>query len=257
VKDDAFASRLEVAYRELQSYMTQKGWFATTFPECASARLAYFSMEYGIHECLPIYSGGLGVLAGDHLKTASDLGLPLVGIGLAYAEGYFRQALNRDGLQQERYPTNDWSRMPVSPVFQQGSTTKRLVIDVTYPDRVIKAQLWKAQVGRVPLFLLDTNIAENRAEDRTITGPLYGGDSEFRVRGDHARHRRRTRARAMRYRRRCAMNGGTRRSSRWSASGGSFAIAAPRSGRRRGVLRAEHLHDAHPCRGDRRVLVRS
>jgi starch phosphorylase len=182
VKDDAFASRLEVAFQQLQRYMTQKGWFATTFPECASARIAYFSMEYGIHECLPIYSGGLGVLAGDHLKTASDLGLPLVGIGLAYAEGYFRQALNRDGLQQEKYPMNDWSRMPVSPVFQQGSDTKRLVIDVTYPDRVIKAQLWKAQVGRVPLFLLDTNIAENRAEDRTITGPLYGGDSEFRVR---------------------------------------------------------------------------
>ena len=179
--DDAFLGRLEVAHATLQRYMTREGWFAKSFPAAAGARIAYFSMEYGIHECLPIYSGGLGVLAGDHLKTASDLGLPLVGIGLAYAEGYFRQALNRDGLQQERYPVNDWHRMPVSPVLQAG-TDKRLVIDVTYPGRVVKAQLWKAQVGRVPLFLLDTNIAENLPEDRTITGPLYGGDSEFRVR---------------------------------------------------------------------------
>jgi starch phosphorylase len=179
--DDAFLGRLELAYGTLHRYMTREGWFAKTFPECAGSRIAYFSMEYGLHECLPIYSGGLGVLAGDHLKTASDLGLPLVGIGLAYAEGYFRQALNRDGLQQERYPVNDWHRMPVQPVMLDA-TDKRLVIDVTYPDRVVKAQLWKAQVGRVPLFLLDTNIAENQPEDRTITGPLYGGDAEFRVR---------------------------------------------------------------------------
>jgi len=178
--DDAFLGRLETAHATLQRYLSRDGWFKKTFPECDGARIAYFSMEYGIHECLPIYSGGLGVLAGDHLKTASDLGLPLVGIGLAYAEGYFRQALNRDGLQQERYPINDWNRMPVSPVnTAQG---KRLIIDVTYPDRVVHAQLWKAQVGRVPLFLLDTNIAENRTEDRAITGPLYGGDAEFRVR---------------------------------------------------------------------------
>lgn len=179
--DDAFLGRLDFAHATLQRYMTREGWFAKTFPECAGARIAYFSMEYGLHECLPVYSGGLGLLAGDHLKTASDLGLPLVGVGLAYAEGYFRQVLNRDGLQQERYPTNDWSRMPVSPVFLDATGT-RLVIDVTYPDRVVKAQLWKAQVGRVPLFLLDTNIAENRAEDRGITGSLYGGDAEFRVR---------------------------------------------------------------------------
>jgi starch phosphorylase len=178
--DDAFLGRLETAYATLQRYLLRDGWFKKTFPECAGARIAYFSMEYGIHECLPIYSGGLGVLAGDHLKTASDLGLPLVGIGLAYAEGYFRQALNRDGLQQERYPINDWNRMPVAPV--NDATGKRLVIDVTYPERVVRAQLWKAQVGRVPLFLLDTNVVENRTEDRAITGPLYGGDSEFRVR---------------------------------------------------------------------------
>ena len=163
--------------------MQRAGWFAKTVPEAGrpgGPRIAYFSMEYGIHECLPIYSGGLGVLAGDHLKTASDLGIPLVGVGLAYAEGYFRQVLNSDGWQGESYPINDWHRMPVAPVLD--ATGKRLVIDVRYPSAVVKAQLWKVQVGRVPLFLLDANLVENAPADRAITGPLYGGDQEFRVR---------------------------------------------------------------------------
>jgi len=178
--DDAFTSQLDAAWETLRRYMQREGWFSRSFPEAAGARLAYFSMEYGIHECLPIYSGGLGVLAGDHLKTASDLGLPLVGVGLAYAEGYFRQALNADGWQGERYPINDWRRMPVSPVLD--GMGNRLVIRVQYPDGVVLAQLWKVQVGRVPLLLLDTNVKENSPADRSITGPLYGGDQEFRVR---------------------------------------------------------------------------
>ena len=179
-QDDVFLARLEAAHGTLQRYMAHEGWFNKHFPEAKDSRIAYFSMEYGLHESLPIYSGGLGVLAGDHLKTASDLGLPLVGVGLAYAEGYFRQALNEDGWQQERYPINDWHRLPVLAV--NGADGKRLIIRVTYPDRTIFAQLWKVQVGRVPLFLLDANLAENAAEDRSITGPLYGGDQEFRVR---------------------------------------------------------------------------
>ncbi|MEO8797123.1 MAG: alpha-glucan family phosphorylase [Polyangiaceae bacterium] len=178
--DDAFLSHLDQAHTTFSAYMSQKGWFNRRFPEAEGAKIAYFSMEYGLHESLPIYSGGLGVLAGDHLKTASDLGLPLVGVGLAYAEGYFRQVLNDDGLQTENYPINDWHRLPVVPVFDVEG--KRLIIRVTYPDRVISAQLWKVQVGRVPLFLLDANLQENKAEDRSITGPLYGGDQEFRVR---------------------------------------------------------------------------
>jgi starch phosphorylase len=120
------------------------------------------------------------VLAGDHLKTASDLGLPLVGVGLAYAEGYFRQVLNSDGWQGESYPINDWHRMPVAPVLDAAG--KRLVIDVRYPTGIVHAQLWKVQVGRVPLYLLDANLAVNAPSDRAITGPLYGGDQEFRVR---------------------------------------------------------------------------
>jgi starch phosphorylase len=178
--DDAFTGHLDATWQTFQRYMQREGWFAKTFPATAGARIAYFSMEYGLHECVPIYSGGLGVLAGDHLKTASDLGLPLVGVGLAYAEGYFRQVLNSDGWQGESYPINDWHRMPVSPVLDAAG--KRLVIDVRYPHGNVRAQLWKVQVGRVPLFLLDANLAENAPADRAITGPLYGGDQEFRVR---------------------------------------------------------------------------
>jgi starch phosphorylase len=178
--DDAFVSHLDAAWSTFERYMSREGWFAKRFPEAAKATIAYFSMEYGIHESLPIYSGGLGVLAGDHLKTASDLGLPLVGVGLAYAEGYFRQVLNDDGLQQERYPINDWHRLPVQPVLD--ATGKQMVIHVAYPHGDVHAQLWRVQVGRVPLYLLDANVAENAPADRSITGPLYGGDQEFRVR---------------------------------------------------------------------------
>ncbi|MGH7270422.1 MAG: alpha-glucan family phosphorylase, partial [Polyangiaceae bacterium] len=178
--DDAFTSHLESAWQTFQRYMQREGWFARSFPSAAGARIGYFSMEYGIHECLPIYSGGLGVLAGDHLKAASDLGLPLVGVGLAYAEGYFRQALDSDGWQGERYPINDWRRMPVLPVMDGSG--RRLVVDVRYPDSVVRAQLWRVQVGRVPLILLDANLEDNAPGDRSITGPLYGGDQEFRVR---------------------------------------------------------------------------
>jgi starch phosphorylase len=178
--DDAFTSHLDAAWSTFQRYMQREGWFSKSFPDAAGARIAYFSMEYGLHECVPIYSGGLGVLAGDHLKTASDLGLPLVGVGLAYAEGYFRQVLDGDGWQNERYPINDWHRMPVLPVLD--GTGKRMVIRVQYPHGVVLAQLWKVQVGRVPLLLLDANLEENAPADRSITGPLYGGDQEFRVR---------------------------------------------------------------------------
>ncbi len=178
--DDAFVADLERVHEQFKRYMSRDGWFAKRFPEAAGARIAYFSMEYGLHQSLPIYSGGLGVLAGDHLKTASDLGLPLVGVGLAYAEGYFRQVLNDDGWQGERYPINDWHRLPVQPVLEPSG--KRLIIRVTYPHGVVSAQLWRVQVGRVPLFLLDSNLEENTPGDRAITGPLYGGDQEFRVR---------------------------------------------------------------------------
>ncbi|MFO0670446.1 MAG: alpha-glucan family phosphorylase [Polyangiaceae bacterium] len=178
--DDAILSHLDATWSTFQAYMSREGWFQKQFPDARHHTIAYFSMEYGLHESLPIYSGGLGVLAGDHLKTASDLGLPLVGVGLAYAEGYFRQVLSDDGWQTEKYPLNDWPSLPVLPVLD--ATGKRLIIQVAYPDRIVHAQLWRVQVGRVPLLLLDANLELNAPADRSITGPLYGGDQEFRVR---------------------------------------------------------------------------
>ncbi|MBP9111901.1 MAG: alpha-glucan family phosphorylase [Polyangiaceae bacterium] len=179
-EDDSFRSHLDAAWNTFQAYLSREGWFKKKYPAAADATIAYFSMEYGLHESLPIYSGGLGVLSGDHLKTASDLGLPLVGVGLAYAEGYFRQTLGEDGWQTERYPLNDWNRLPVSPVKLPSG--ERLVIRTAYPGRDVFAQVWCVQVGRVPLYLLDTNIETNSPADRRITGALYGGDQEVRIR---------------------------------------------------------------------------
>ncbi len=183
-KDEAFVAHLKSTVAMFRESIAPEGWFSKRFPKMAGAKIAYFSMEYGLHESLPIYSGGLGVLAGDHLKTASDLGLPLVGIGLAYAEGYFRQVLNPEGWQGESYPINDWRKLPVRPVRapNASSDNDRLIIDVQYPKHVVHAQLWRVDVGRVPLYLLDANLEQNSPDDRAITGPLYGGDHEFRVR---------------------------------------------------------------------------
>src|SRR5207249_10740793 len=117
--------------------------------------IANFSAEFGIHESVPVYSGGLGVLSGDHLKRASDLGLPLVGVGLMYREGYFRQYLTVDGWQQERYPENDFFNLPLIPEMGQDGP---LLIDVPFPGRTVFVRVWRIQVGRVPLYLLDSNI---------------------------------------------------------------------------------------------------
>jgi len=142
--------------------------------------MAYFSAEFGLHESVPIYSGGLGLLAGDHLKSASDLGLPLVGVGLMYREGYFRQYLNVDGWQQERYPENDFFNLPlISETKKDGSP---LLVSVPLPGREVSIRVWRIDVGRIPLYLLDTNIPQNTADDRQITSRLYGGDHDMRIR---------------------------------------------------------------------------
>ena len=129
---------------------------------------------------MPVYSGGLGILSGDHLKSASDLGLPLVGVGLMYREGYFRQYLNVDGWQQERYPENDFFNLPLIP--ETTTQGQPVLISVPMPGREVSARIWRIQVGRVPLYLLDTNIAQNNADDRQITARLYGGDHDMRIR---------------------------------------------------------------------------
>ncbi|MDX9976227.1 MAG: alpha-glucan family phosphorylase, partial [FCB group bacterium] len=143
-------------------------------------KVAYVSAEFGVHESISIYSGGLGVLAGDFLKSASDLGIPLAGVGLLYREGYHRQYLNADGWQQEQYPRNDFYNMALTQM--RDTSGKQLTIEVAYPERNVKARIWKCQVGRVPLYLLDTDFEENDQDDREITARLYGGDRDMRIR---------------------------------------------------------------------------
>ena len=179
--DGAFISRLNLCVQKLDSYLNSETWFDQTYPgEREKTTIAYFCAEFGICEGLPIYSGGLGVLAGDHLKSASDLGLPLVGVGLLYNRGYFRQRLNHDGWQQEVYPQYDFYQMPLTLIRDHSDQPLR--IEVEFPDRVVTCQLWRADVGRIPLYLLDSNVLENQPSDQGITDTLYGGDEEMRIR---------------------------------------------------------------------------
>jgi starch phosphorylase len=178
--DDGFLAHMDRVDDSLTHYMQGATWFQETYGKEAQCRIAYFSAEFGIHESIPIYSGGLGVLAGDHLKAASDLGVPLVGVGLMYREGYFRQYLNVDGWQQERYPENDFINLPL--ILENRPDGTPLLIKVAFPGRDVWARIWCIQVGRVPLYLLDTNVPRNSPEDRGITGQLYGGDNDMRIR---------------------------------------------------------------------------
>ncbi len=141
--------------------------------------IAYFSMEFGLHESLPLFAGGLGILAGDHLKAASNLALPLVGMGLMYREGYFRQYLDQDGWQQETYPQTDIYNLPVERI--KNASGNDLIISVEGPEGPIHAIVWKIMVGRIPLYLLDTNILDNTPASREITSRLYAGDSKIRL----------------------------------------------------------------------------
>lgn len=181
--DSSFLTNFHKVLADFDAYMaSEETWYLTQKVEGSAEKpvFAYFSMEYGLTECLQTYSGGLGILSGDHLKSASDLGLPLVGVGLLYQEGYFQQYLNNDGYQQEIYPINDFANLPLEKVVIDG---KALKISVTLPNRELYAQVWKVQVGRIPLYLLDTNISDNpRPDDRNVTDRLYGGDRRQRIR---------------------------------------------------------------------------
>jgi glycogen phosphorylase len=172
--DPRFLSAYRKACERYSSYLERS--------EPSDDRLiAYFSMEYGMVECMPIYGGGLGVLSGDHLKAASDGDVPLVGVGLLYQKGYLQQALNPDGWQQERNPVNDFYTLPVRPVSDAGG--REMTVQVKLPSGVVVIKIWQIAVGRVKLYLLDTNIPENeRIEHREITGQLYGGDTLTRIR---------------------------------------------------------------------------
>ncbi|RPI79476.1 MAG: alpha-glucan family phosphorylase, partial [Planctomycetaceae bacterium] len=174
-------ARINWAYRRWREYMQASDtWGATHAGVLGQRPTAYFSAEFGIHESLPIYSGGLGVLAGDHLKSASDLGIPLVGIGLFYSQGYFQQALDANGWQQETYTDLVPAQLPLSP--GQTREGKPVLVRVETRSGPIFARVWRVDVGRVPLFLLDTNVPENSDEDRRLTSRLYGGDQRTRIR---------------------------------------------------------------------------
>ena len=174
--DDSFLSALSVVHAKFRQYLAAERWYKGP----ADRTIAYFSMEYGIDVSLPVYSGGLGVLSGDHLKTASDLGLPLVGVGLLYRQGYFQQYLNADGFQQESYPENDWYNMPVA--LCRAATGEPVTVQVDLAGEKASAWVWEVRVGRIPLYLLDANIEANPAHLREITASLYGGDRENRIR---------------------------------------------------------------------------
>ncbi|MFH1007066.1 MAG: alpha-glucan family phosphorylase [Candidatus Latescibacterota bacterium] len=182
LKDDSFLASMDRVHEDFLGYIKPKTgtWFSQTHGETENRTVAYFSAEYGVDEGLPIYSGGLGILSGDHLKSASDLGIPLVAVGLLYRQGYFQQYLNRDGWQQEFYPENDWYNMPVHHEFDAEGKPIRIVVEMG--DHNVTAQVWRVEVGRVPLYLLDTNIPENTPNDRVITAQLYGGDLDMRIR---------------------------------------------------------------------------
>ncbi len=180
-QDPAFLARLDAAREDLQSYLTQDRWYQKAGAVDAPRSIAYFSPEFGITAVLPQYSGGLGILAGDHLKTASDLGVPIVGVGLLYRHGYFRQSLSRDGWQQETYPVLDPDGLPISLLRDADGNVAKVTIGL--PDHgSLTARIWVAQVGRVPLLLLDSDIEENSPEIRGVTDRLYGGNSEHRLR---------------------------------------------------------------------------
>ncbi|HPC94403.1 MAG TPA: alpha-glucan family phosphorylase [Sedimentisphaerales bacterium] len=179
-RNESFLNELKQAAAALRSYLQSSVWYDKVCPQTDRPVIAYFSAEFGLHECLPIYSGGLGILAGDHLKSASDLGIPLVGVGLMYQKGYFRQYLNIDGWQQEAYVENDVFNMPMELVRKDSG--RPLTVSVEYPGRNVQAQIWCVCVGRIKLYLLDTNIAPNSSVDRMITSSLYGGDRELRIR---------------------------------------------------------------------------
>ena len=184
--DDEFVGRVVAANEDLHHYLTEERWYQRWSREqeergaAAPQAIAYFSPEFGITAVLPQYSGGLGILAGDHLKTASDLGVPIVGVGLFYKTGYFKQKLSRDGWQLETYPVLDPDELPLSLLREEDDTPAVVSVDLP-AGRVLHAHIWKAQVGRVPLLLLDSDVPGNDEAARRVTETLYGGGGDTRL----------------------------------------------------------------------------
>ena len=180
-KDIIFLHEYDKNVENFEDYMNSKDtWFAEKYPENKKDLIAYFSAEYGLDETIPIYSGGLGILSGDHLKSASDLGIPLVAVGLLYKNGYFHQKINGNGEQETEYHDIDLYNLPIHPVKTENG--EDLIIYLKFPKRRIYLKVWQINVGRVKLYLLDSDIEKNNPEDRDVTLRLYGGDQEMRIR---------------------------------------------------------------------------
>ena len=179
-KNAYFLSEYDEVVENFDGYINSKNtWFKKTYPEAENELIAYFSAEYGIDEILSIYSGGLGILSGDHVKSASDLGLPFVAVGLLYKNGYFHQKINASGVQEQEYKNLDLYNLPILPVKDENG--ENLVIDVRFPRKKIYLKVWKINVGRVTLYLLDSDIPQNTDDYRNVTLKLYGGDREMRI----------------------------------------------------------------------------
>ncbi len=181
IDDAGFIAHFNTVSASLDEYLNfNSTWFQSLANKPSEKWcIAYFSMEYGVSECIPVYSGGLGVLSGDHMKSASDLGLPLVGVGLLYKKGYFRQYLNPDGWQQESYTDNDFHNMPITLIRNEDGSP--LILDLELADKIVKLQIWRMQVGRVDVIFLDTHLEENTPAQQHLTDVLYGGDADMRI----------------------------------------------------------------------------
>lgn len=178
--DKDYMNRYTETVSRFDAYMSNTDtWFNQSFPDKSNHRIAYFSAEFGLNEVLPIYSGGLGVLSGDHCKSASDLGLPFTAIGIFYKQGYFSQHINHDGWQETKFTDLNVSQLPIAPALDASG--QQIYISVELPGRVVYAKVWKVNVGRVTLYLMDTDVEKNNSSDRIITARLYGGDHETRI----------------------------------------------------------------------------
>lgn len=179
-RDQGFLAQLERVKQDFDRYISQPRIQMEDYSSDEPLRVAYFSAEFGLSDCLPIYSGGLGILAGDHLKSSSDLNVPLIGVGLLYQEGYFSQYLSSDGWQMETYQVNDFPNMPVTLV--RNKERKPIMVSVDFKGQPVQVLIWRIDVGRIRLYLLDTNLEANPPDIRRTTAQLYGGDREMRLR---------------------------------------------------------------------------
>jgi starch phosphorylase len=179
-QDNAYLENYDHVFTIFDDYMkNESSWASTHHPELRNRPIAYFSMEFGLHETMPVYSGGLGVLAGDHLKEASDLGLPLLGVGFLYSEGYFSQHITEDGWQESHNPHLQFNELPILPLIDE--TGQPLTVSVEYPDRTVAVRIWEVRVGRVPLYLMDSDLDANAPTERRLTERLYWSDLDQRV----------------------------------------------------------------------------